>query len=109
AYIPNQTFTVSANPRWRNVVHGKIVDGVLTTDTIDVLRLMQLSPLVGGLGTAQAHEYELHCARFRLTFNSDGSLRGLMGAYDTLTNAAMIMLFGGKGTHPATGVERAPQ
>jgi hypothetical protein len=69
---PNLTFTVDPNPRWRNVVHGRIKDGVLTTDTFEM-------DMLGD--PFWIPELRLKQARLRLKIAADGSLNGILGGY----------------------------
>jgi hypothetical protein len=69
----DMTFRIDPNPRMQNVVHGKIKDGLLTTDrfTFDMLQ----DPVLG------VAEYLFKDAKLRLTLNPDGSLKGILGGY----------------------------
>ncbi len=66
------TFTADPNPRWRNVVHGRIKDGVLTTDHFDM-------NMLGDPFWIQ--EFHFKEARLRLRIAPDGSLKGMLGGY----------------------------
>jgi hypothetical protein len=66
------TFTADPNPRWRNVVHGRIKDGVLTTDHFDM-------NMLGDPFWIQ--EFHFKEARLRLRIAADGSLKGMLGGY----------------------------
>ena len=66
------TFTSDPNPRWQNVVHGRIRDGVLTTDHFDM-------NMLGDPFWIQ--EFHFKEARLRLKIAQDGSLRGFLGGY----------------------------
>ena len=68
----NLTFTSDPNPRWHNVVHGQIKDGVLTTDKFDM-------NMLGDPFWIQ--EFHFKEARIRAKLNPDGSLRGFLGGY----------------------------
>ncbi len=68
----NLTFTSDPNPRWHNVLHGRIKDGVLTTDSADV-------NMLGDPFWIQ--EFHFKDARLRLKIAQDGSLRGFLGGY----------------------------
>lgn len=66
------TLRISADPRWHNLVHGKIRDGVLTTDAFDVN--LPSDPLwIPGFNFKQA--------RLRLEFQPDGGLKGILAGY----------------------------
>ena len=68
----NLTFTSDPNPRWHNVLHGRIKDGVLTTDNADV-------NMLGDPFWIQ--EFHFKDARLRIQIAKDGSLRGFLGGY----------------------------
>src|SRR5438477_3021479 len=48
--LPNQTLAVTANPRWRATVTGRIVDGQLTTEVIPVYYTKWILPTWGVFG-----------------------------------------------------------
>ena len=82
--LPHQSFRVTPNPRWRTQTKGRIVDGVLTTDVIEVMYLSWQIPTTGAFG--QASEHEFHDVRFRVSLLSDGTMTGIMGAYRPIEN-----------------------
>ena len=82
--LPNQSFRVTPNPRWRTQTKGRIVDGVLTTDVIEVMYLSWQIPTTGAFG--QASEHEFHDVRFRVSLQPDGTMSGIMGAYRPIEN-----------------------
>ena len=80
----HQSFRVTPNPRWRTQTKGRIVDGVLTTDVIEVLYLSWKIPTTGPFG--QASEHEFRDVRFRVSLQPDGTMTGIMGAYRPIEN-----------------------
>lgn len=86
AHLPNQSFRVTPNPRWRTETQGRIVDGVLTTDVIDVMYLRWQIPLTGAFG--QASEFEFHDVRFQVSLRPDGTVTGILGGYRPIDNIA---------------------
>jgi hypothetical protein len=68
----NLTFSSDPNPRWHNVVHGTMKDGMITTDTFDM-------NMLGDPFWIQ--EFHFKNARMRLQILPDGSLRGFIGGY----------------------------
>ena len=73
-FIPNYTFRPSANPNFAlyNVrVHGRIVNGVVTTDVLPLFK--------ANLG--QDPELVLHDMRMRFEPQPDGSMKGYIGGY----------------------------
>ena len=71
--IPNVTYATDQDPRFRAEAHGRIVDGVLTTDPVD----MRMRWVVAGLNL----ERPINHARVRLTFTPDGGIQGYVGGY----------------------------
>ena len=82
--LPNQSLRVTPNPRWRTETKGRIVDGVLTTDVIEVLYLSWKIPTTGPFG--QASEHEFRDVRFWVSLQPDGTMTGIMGAYRPIEN-----------------------
>ena len=70
--IPNASLTIHKNPHFRAVAKGRIVDGVLTTDPVD----LSLYHTVG-----RPSEISLKGARLRLELLPDGSAKGLLAGY----------------------------
>lgn len=68
----DMSFNVDPDPRSQNVLHGKIKDGVLTTEASDIHLLADpfLIP-----------EYHWTKAQLKLKLNPDGSLKGILGGY----------------------------
>ncbi len=71
--LPNATYAIDQDPRFRATTHGRIVNGVLTTDPVDV-RFHVI--------TNSIHlERPLQDARLRMTFTPDGGLDGILAGY----------------------------
>jgi hypothetical protein len=70
--LPNASLTATDNPRWRNLVKGKIEDGVLTTDAFDLLLKF---------GYREGTEYDLKGAQLELNLLADGSAEGTLAGY----------------------------
>ncbi len=68
----NLTFSSDPNPRWHNVVHGTMKDGMITTDTFEM-------NMLGDPFWIQ--EFHFKQAKMRLQIAADGSLRGFVGGY----------------------------
>jgi len=68
----DMTFRVASRPTSRNVLHGRIKDGVITTDPATFLMAcdVYIQP-----------QYVFHDARLRLRVKPDGTLEGLLGGY----------------------------
>ena len=72
--LPDSSLQVADDPRYRAVAHGRIVNGVLTTDPVDV-HLKFASQ--GYVNT----EYFMRDARLRVELLPDGGLKGKLGGY----------------------------
>jgi hypothetical protein len=68
----NLTFTSDPNPRWHNVVHGQVKNGMLITDKFDM-------NMLGDPFWIQ--EFHFKEARLRLQIAADGSAKGVLGGY----------------------------
>jgi len=71
--LPNATYARDQDPRFRATTHGRIVNGVLTTDPVDV-RFHVV--------TNSIHlERPLQDARLQMTFTPDGGMEGILAGY----------------------------
>lgn len=107
-FLPGYSFAVSTKPpRHRNVMRGRINNGVLTTAPADI-KLTQTWGQGGARdirGTRTAYDYRR--ARLRLTFQADGSLRGLVGGYRPVFDIIQSPAIGGAGAAVAAGIDCA--
>jgi hypothetical protein len=83
----DMTYRVDTDPRMQNVVHGKIKDGLLTTDRFDFYMLQD--PVLG------VAEYVFKDARLRLTMNPDGTVKGILGGYTPWKTIYVSLSLGG--------------
>jgi hypothetical protein len=74
--LPNATYAMDQDPRFRATAHGRIVNGVLTTDPVDV----RFHWVVNSIHL----ERPLQDARLRATFTPDGGLEGILGGYSSV-------------------------
>src|SRR3984957_17989063 len=95
-FVSHQTFTPNSERRLGNILHGRISNGVLTTDPIDTLRVETKYPVSGGNGMGTAHERVFRGARFQLALGEDGALKGTMGAYEKPEEVMFVGRIGGK-------------
>ena len=107
AFMPDASYTVVANAEHRNVLKGRIVGGVLMTDPAHI-RLRQ----TWGQGSerdirGKRTEYDMAKARLRLTFQPDGSLKGLVGGYQPIWNVMASASIGGEGAATTAGYDCA--
>ena len=106
-FITGASFTFSdRNPAWRNVLRGRIVNGELTTDPADIRLKRPWGQ--GGVRGARA-EWDLRRARLKLQFQPDGSVKGLLGAYQTPRNVILSTILGGLGAGETAGIDCAAQ
>jgi hypothetical protein len=104
--MPHSSFTTIDNPRWRHITKGKIVEGVVSTEPIDLILNMEWA--VGGERGA-SQEYDMRRARFRMELLPDGSLKGLMGAYQDIDNVYSLFRTVGAGVSAVAGVDCAAE
>ncbi len=71
--LQNATYAADQDPRFRATAHGRIVNGVLTTDPIDV----RFHWIVNSIHL----ERPLKKARLRMTLTPDGGMEGILGGY----------------------------
>lgn len=105
-FVRGASFTVTDNPNWRNVLQGRIVDGVLTTKPADVRLTRRFG--IGGV-RGERLEWDLRRARFQLTFQPDGSLKGLLGAYQPYDHVTQMTRTGGIGAALVAGIDCAAE
>lgn len=109
-WLPGASFTISNKaPRERNVLRGKIVDGVLTTEPADI-------KLAGTWGQSAERDlrgprgrFDYRKARLQLKFQPDGTLTGLMGGYRPYFDTILSGSLGGAGTALVAGHDCASQ
>ena len=109
-FLPGGSFSVSDRaPRNRNVLHGRIDNGVLTTDTADI-KLTQ----TWGQGGARdirgnRSKYDFRQARLRLTIQPDGSITGILGGYRPVFDVIQSPSIGGVGSALTAGIDCAAE
>jgi hypothetical protein len=74
--LPNATYAMDQDPRFRATAHGRIVNGVLTTDPVDVRFHWDVNSMY--------LERSLQDARLRATFTPDGGLEGILAGYASI-------------------------
>jgi hypothetical protein len=67
------TFRVDPTPRWHNVFHGTLKDGVVTTDAPGNFRM--------GADPYFTSEFDFSQVHLRLELKPDGALDGILGGY----------------------------
>lgn len=109
-WLSGASFTVSNKaPRNRNVMHARIVNGVLTTDPTDI----KLAFTWGQGGArdlrGQRSKFDYRHARLRLAFQSDGSVKGMLGGYRPIFDVIISGALGGAGTALVAGKDCASE
>jgi hypothetical protein len=107
-FIWNASFTITDQaPRERNVLKGKIVNGVLTTEP----KLIKLTQTWGQSAARDLRgirsRWTLYKGRLRLTFQPDGTLKGIVGGYQPLDEPIKAYLLGGLGSAMVAGEDCA--
>lgn len=108
--LPGASFTVSdTRPRHRNVLKGRIVGGVLTTEPADI----KLTQTWGQGGARDIRgnrtKFDLRSARLKLTFQPDGSVQGLVGGYQPVFDLIQSPALGGAGSALTAGIDCAAE
>jgi hypothetical protein len=107
-FLRGASFSVSDTaPRHRNVLKGRIDNGVLTTAPQDIW----LAQTWGQGGTREIRgsrsRYEFKRSRLRLVFQADGSLQGLLGGYRPVFDVINATAIGGAGSATVAGIDCA--
>jgi hypothetical protein len=109
-FLRGVSYTISTEPpRMRNALKGKIRNGVLTTEPADI-KLTQTwgqSSIRDTRGRRSKFDYRK--GRLRLAFQSDGSLRGLLGGYRPVFDVIAAPAIGGLGSAIVAGIDCAQQ
>jgi hypothetical protein len=102
--VSHQTFTITDNPRWRAQTTARIVDGVLMSESIPVVRVGRGAPGAGrsyyepnSPNFVRAIESEYRDLRLRVTVSPEG-MKGVMGNYRPIDNIHLAHYGGGLGT-----------
>ena len=109
-FLPGATFTISDKPpRHRNALKGRIANGVLTTAPSRI----ELTQTWGQGGARDIRGnrgmYDFHEGMLRLTFQPDGSVKGLVGGYRPLFDAILSPSLGGAGSAIVAGIDCAAE
>lgn len=94
------SFVMTDNPRYRAVAKGRIANGLLTTDPIDIALPYNWYGKSGG-------EFILRRAQFRLKLAANGQLTGEAGGYRPVENAMGNARVAGPGYGKDAGVDCA--
>jgi hypothetical protein len=106
-FIRHASYQVTTNAHWRNVLHGHILDGVLTTDPKDIVLERQLG------NRPREHtipiDWDFSRSRLQLVFKSDGTLGGILGGYVPLITFMFQQIGGSAGTVTVADIDCASQ
>jgi hypothetical protein len=101
--VPFATYTTMENPRFRATTHGRIVNGVLTTDPVDV----RFRKTANGVYV----ERPLQDARLRVSLGPDGAMEGYLAGYTSVEDLYDVQFgyrkvtdINGKPASPMAGV-----
>lgn len=97
--LPFATYAVDQDPRLRAETRGRIVNGVLTIDPVDV----RFHNVVNSM----TDDRVLRDARLRLTFTADGGMEGYLAGYTPVEDMYNVQ-FGARKSRNAKG-ELAPE
>ncbi|MBW8753708.1 MAG: hypothetical protein JF595_06085 [Sphingomonadales bacterium] len=105
-FLHGASFNISDKaPRHRNVLHGRIVNGVLTTDpaTIELVQTWGQ----GGARDIRGNrtKFDFRKGRLQLAFQPDGSVRGMLGGYRPLFDVITAEALGGAGSALVAGID----
>ncbi|MCX7864890.1 MAG: hypothetical protein N2423_07640, partial [Novosphingobium sp.] len=109
-FLPGASFTVSDTPpRNRNVLKGRIVNGVLETVPQDIVLTQTWGQ--GGARDIRGNrtKFTFRKGRLRLTFNPDGTLSGMLGGYRPVFEIIQSPAIGGIGSAIVAGIDCAAQ
>ncbi|MBW8785594.1 MAG: hypothetical protein JF593_13315 [Novosphingobium sp.] len=109
-FLRGQSFTVAEKgARHRNVLHGRIVNGVLTTDSANIFLAQTWGQ--GGARDIRGNrsQYRFFKGRLRLEFQPDGTLRGLVGGYEPIFDVITSTSLGGPGSALVAGIDCAAE
>lgn len=94
AALPYATYAMAQEPKYRATTRGRIVNGVLTIDPVDVRFVYVVNSM--------KNDRILRDARLRLTFTADGGMEGFLGGYWPVENAYNVS-FGSRDGQAAAG------
>jgi hypothetical protein len=107
-FVWNASYTISTKmPRERNVLHGKIVNGVLTTDPV-LIKLSQVWGQGGGRDLRGIRsKWTFNKGRIGIALQPDGTIKGLVAGYQPLNEFVDSTSMGGIGSLLVAGIDCA--
>jgi hypothetical protein len=88
------SYAMKQEPKYRAVTRGRIIDGVLTMNPVDVRFVYTVNSM--------SNDRVLRDAQIRMTFNPDGSLEGILGGYSPIEDMYDVQ-FGSRTGRTAAG------
>jgi hypothetical protein len=107
-FLRGASFSISDKPpRERNVLKGRIENGVLTTEPADVKLTMTWGQ--GGARDIRGNRTRYHAqqGRLRMKFQPDGTLIGLLAGYRPIYDIMQSPMLGGAGSPIVAGIDCA--
>lgn len=92
--LPYATYAITQDPKYRATTRGRIVDGVLTIDPVDVRFLNYVNSM--------RDDRILRDARLRLRFTPEGGMEGFLAGYWPI-DSAYDLGFGSRNSQAAKG------
>lgn len=92
--LPFASYSMKQEPEFRAVTRGRIVDGVLTMDPVDVRFVYTVNSMID--------DRVLRDAQIRMTFTPDGGLEGILGGYSPIEEMYDVQ-FGSRNGRAASG------
>jgi len=80
----NLTYEAHSNPKYRSVTKGRIVNGVLTTDPVDITYVVRLA------SSPRASDMTQIAGRLKMTIAPNGSASGILGGYEDVERLAHV-------------------
>lgn len=109
-WLRGASFTISDKPpRERNVLHGRIVHGVLTTDPADIKLVQTWGQSAQRDLRGRRAKFDYRKGRLQVTFQSDGSLKGFLAGYRPVFDTIISTALGGAGSSINAGRDCAAE
>lgn len=109
-FLHGASFTISnETPRERNVLKGRIVGGVLTTEPQDIKLVQTWGQSSQRDLRGPRSKWDYRKGRLRLTFQADGTLTGMLGGYRPVLDPIKAQVLGGAGSAIVGGFDCAAE
>jgi len=109
-WLTGSSFVINdKSPRARNVLRGKIVDGVLTTEPSDIKLVATWGQSAQRDLRGPRGQFDYRRGRLQLKFQPDGTMTGLLGGYRPYFDVILSGALGGAGTALVAGHDCAAE